>query len=148
MNVPSLPGLGAPPLAWRYDPWRERPGHAAIALAAAVVGCLLVTGARPGFLVAVGLCVFVVASFAPAFLPVTCRADDEGVSVLGPLGARRRGWRELRRLEALPSAALLSPYARRHVLDAQRAIVLPLPAAMREAVLARLQGEMRRHGLV
>lgn len=147
MNAPAVTAAEPRALAWNYDPWREAPWRAALALAAAVAGCLLVTGARPGLLVALGLCVFVVASLAPAFLPVRCTADADGVAVRGPLGARRRAWRELRRLDPLPAAVLLSPYARRHLLDAQRAIVLPLPAADRESVLAKLREEMRRHGL-
>ncbi len=116
------------------------------ALAAAVGCCTLVLSLRPGLLPAIGLCVFVAAAFAPAFVPVACRIDGDGVAVRGPLGWRRRAWSELRRLDVLPAAALLSPYARRHPLDAQRAIVLPLPAGDREELLALLRRRVSAHG--
>lgn len=126
-------------LTWRYDPWREAPRRALASVLVTLAACALITAARPGLLVALGLCVMVAAAFAPAFVPAECRADASGVAVRGPLGWRRRAWSDLRRLEALPSAVLLSPYVTRHVLDAQRAIVLPLPAADRANVLDRLR---------
>jgi hypothetical protein len=108
--------------------------------------CLLATGVLPGLLVGLGLCLLIAASFAPAFVPVGCRTDAEGVAVRGPLGWRRRTWRELRRLEELPAGALLSPYARRHLLDAQRALMVPLPAASRADLLALLRRQLEQHG--
>ncbi len=146
-GAPEAPaGVAEASRAWRFDPWRESRGRAMAALAAAVGCCALVVSLRPGLLPALGLCVFAAAAFAPAFVPVACRVDGEGVAVRGPLGWKRRAWRDLRRLDVLPAAALLSPYARRHPLDAQRAIVLPLPAGDREELLALLRRGVSAHG--
>lgn len=142
----AIPGAAERARSWRFDPWRESRGRAVAALAAAVGCCVLVVSLRPGALPALGLCVFAAAAFAPAFVPVACRVDGDGVAVRGPLGWRRRAWSELRRLDVLPAAALLSPYARRHPLDAQRAIVLPLPARDRDELLALLRRYVGAHG--
>lgn len=130
---------------WRVDPWRESRGRAALALAASLGGCAAVAAMRPGLLPALGLSVVVVAALAPAFVPVACRVDDEGVGVQGPLGWRRRAWRELRRLDLVPAGALFSPYGRRHPLDPHRALLLPLPAGERDELAAWLRATWERH---
>lgn len=127
---------------WVYDPWRERPGVAAAAFAAAAALCAVVIAAREPFLVAVALCAFCIASFAPVLAPTRVRLDAEGAARRALFGWERRRWADVRRLDELPSAALLSPYPRRHWLDMTRSLTLPLPAARRAELLGTLRARV------
>ncbi len=127
---------------WVYDPWRERPGVAAAALAAALGSCAVVLALREPFLVAAGLCLFCVAAFAPALAPAEVRLDADGAARRSLAGWERRRWSEVRRVDALPSALLLSPFAQRHWLDATRALTLPVPAARRDELLAAVRSHL------
>ena len=126
---------------WTYDPWRERPRTAAFAAAVALALCGVVVIAHEPFLVAAGLCLFCIASFAPALAPVDCRFDEGGVARRG-LGAwERRTWGAIRRIDALPAGLLVSPYAKRHLLDGARALTLPMPAEHRERLAALVRAK-------
>lgn len=142
-TLPTEPTAAAAPpgtvAAWVYDPWRERPRVAAGALAAAAGLCALVVAAREPFLVALALCAFCIASFAPAITRAEVRLDAEGAARRSLFGWERRRWADVRRVDELPAAAVLSPYPRRHWLDATRALTLPLPAARRAELLATLR---------
>ncbi len=128
--------------AWTYDPWRERPRVAALALAGALGLCALVVSAREPFLVAAGLCAFCIAAFAPALAPTEVRLDGDAVAARSLFGWQRRRWASVRRVDVLPAAVLLSPFAERRWLDRTRGLVLPLPAegrAERIALIRSLQ---------
>lgn len=124
---------------WVYDPWRERPRIAAAALVASAGLCAVVIAAREPFLVAVALCAFCIASFAPALARTHVRLDAGGAARRALLGWERRRWSDVRRMDELPAAAVLSPFPRRHWLDMTRALTLPLPAARRSELLATLR---------
>jgi len=138
-NAGGAAGAPAALAEWVYDPWRERPFVAAAALAAAAGLCAVVIAAREPFLVAIALCAFCIASFAPAIARTQVRLDAEGASRRALFGWERRRWAEVRRMDELPAAAVLSPYPRRHWLDMTRALTLPLPAARRDELLAMLR---------
>lgn len=148
------PGQGteaAPPgatVAWIYDPWRERPRVAAAALVSAVALCALVVAAREPFLLAIGLCAFCLAAFAPALAATQVRLDAEGAARRSLFGWERRRWADVRRVDELPAAVVLSPYPRRHWLDATRALALPVPAGRRAEILEAVRSlrEARRDG--
>ena len=131
---------------WVYDPWRERPGIAAAALVAATGLCAVVVAAREPFLIAVALCAFCIASFAPALARTQVRLDAEGAARRALFGWERRRWSEVRRVDELPAAVLLSPFPRRHWLDMTRSLTLPLPAARRAELLATLHSLREAHG--
>ncbi|MBI5168977.1 MAG: hypothetical protein HZA61_05790 [Candidatus Eisenbacteria bacterium] len=131
---------------WTCDPWRENARVAGLSACTAVALCALVAAAHVPFLVFAGLCAFVIAAFAPAFTVVRCRADREGVARRGWFGWERRAWKDVRRVERLSRALLCSPYASRHPLDSARALSLPLPAAEREALVARIESLRSAHG--
>lgn len=131
---------------WTYDPWREHPRVAALAALAALGTCAVVVSLHLTFVLASALCVACIASFAPALAPVGCAFDAGGVTRRGPFGTQRREWSEIRRADPLPAAVRLSPFARAHWLDATRALVLPLPAAERERLLAALAAHRTAHG--
>ncbi len=136
----SVHACAPEPIAWVYDPWAERPGVAWTAALVALALCMLVIATGESFLVTLGLCMFCVGAFAPVLTRVECRLEAAGVARRGLLGWERRAWSSLRRMDRLPAGVLVSPYARRHVLDSVRGLVLPMPAAHRER-LTRLVAE-------
>lgn len=144
-NLPVADEVGRSGIQWTYDPWRENARVAGLSAACALLLCVLVTSLREPLLVTAGLVLMCVAAFAPAITPAECRADERGVAIRGPLGWQRRPWSWIRRIEALPSAILLSPYPSRHLLDAQRGVTLPVPAARREELLALVRAAREAH---
>ena len=128
------------PLVWRYDPWKERPRVALAATLAAIGLCVIVVAMREHPLLSLGLCLFCVATFSPALTPVDCRIDHEGVARRALWGWERRPWARVQRVVDLPSGVFVSPYPRRHWLDAQRGLSIPMPACERD----RLAAEIRR----
>jgi len=126
-------------VSWAYDPWAERPAIAWSAALVALALCVLVLALRESVIVSLGLCLFCVGSFAPALSRVECRIDDQGVARRGWLGWERRTWDTLRRCERLPAGVLVSPYPKRHLLDGSRGMVLPMPAAQRDSLVARIE---------
>jgi hypothetical protein len=134
---------GAAPIgtaaSWVYDPWHERPRVAAAALLSAVALCALVVAAREPFVMSVALCAFCIAAFAPALAKTEVRLDADGAARRSLFGWERRRWAQVRRVEELHSALLLSPYSRRHWLDATRALSLPVPPARRDELAATVR---------
>jgi hypothetical protein len=130
------------PLEWAFQPWRERPTHAALAAAAALGLCALVLALGLPPLTALLLCVVNVGALAPVFVPARCRIDADGVGLRGPAGWTRRAWRDVRRARTGPAGLRVSPFTRRHWLDPWRGLFLPFPSAqaagLERAVRARL----------
>ncbi len=131
---------------WRYNPWRERPRVALLASLLALALCLVVVSLGEHVLFTLGLCLFCVASFSPALTPVECRLEATGVARRGLFGWERRPWTNLRRVVDLPSGVFVSPYPRRHWLDAQRGMSLPMPAGERIALAAEIRRRVAQHG--
>ncbi len=144
--TPTSAGREAEVLTWTYDPWHEHPRVAALAALCALGMCGLVLGLREPFVLAAGLCIFCIASFAPALSPVECRLDPAGVARRGLLGWQRRPWNVIRRVEPLPAGALLSPFSTRRWLDATRSMTLPMPRARRTELLACIERHRETHG--
>lgn len=141
---PSAADSGAV-LAWRYDPWRERPWVAGTAAVAALALCALVLSSGEHPLVAAGLCLFCVAAFSPALTPVEMRLDETGVARRAAWGWERREFTAIRRVVDLPSGVFVSPYPRRHWLDAQRGLSLPMPASERPRLAAEIRRRVADH---
>ena len=133
-------------VSWRYDPWRERPRTALLAALLALGLCLFTVSLREHLLLTFGLCLFCVASFSPALTPVECRLDATGVARRGLLGWERRSWSALRRVVDLPAGVFVSPYPRRHWLESQRGLSLPMPAAQRASLAAEIRRRVAQHG--
>ena len=145
MNPPAAGESARSGIEWTYDPWRENARVAGLSAACAALLCALVTSLREPLLVTAGLVLVCGAACAPAISRAECRADERRAARRGPLGWERRPWAAIRRIEALPSAILLSPYARRHLLDAQRGLTLPVPAARRDELLALVRAAWEAH---
>jgi hypothetical protein len=133
-------------LTWTSHPARRRPRD--LALVAAVV--FLTTGAvLVSFesLFMTGLAaVIVILSIASFLFPTHYRLSEDGIEERR-LGVRRsRRWAELRRLEVGPGAALVSPFARKNLLDRTRGFMLLFDGADRQAVVAELRRRMAPTG--
>jgi hypothetical protein len=86
--------------------------------------------------------VFVLASVATFLWPTRYTLTDEGV-VERRFGRRReRHWKDLRRLQVGPGAALVSPFGRRHLLERYRGLVILLDGADRDAVIDILRAKV------
>jgi hypothetical protein len=138
---------GEAPLEWSFNPWRERPGAAALAAVLTLGLCVIVLAARQSFVLTVALCLAAAGALAPALTPLYCRVDESGLARRGPLGWERRIWSEIRRAALRAGGLFLSPYAERHWLDPYRGMFLPLPRAERERLSAALRPRLERHGL-
>jgi hypothetical protein len=132
-------------LEWSYNPWRDRPGRAAVALVAALLCCLLVARLGLPGLATLVLCVAAVATLGLAFLPVRCRLDEAGVTRGSGWLTERRPWGDLQRAIRTREGVLLSPFRRRHWLEAYRALFLPFPA--RPPLAADVERILTHHGL-
>jgi len=134
-------------LEWSYNPWRDRPGRAAIALSAALACCLLATSLGLPGVPTLLLCVVCVATLAAGFVPVRCRLDESGVTRKSGWVAERRAWDQLRRAVRRSDGVWLSPYRSRHWLVAYRALFLPLPAGASAPPREDLDRMLEQHGL-
>ncbi len=126
-------------LDWTAHPARRRPRD--LALVAAVL--FLTTGAvLVSFesLFMTGLAALILVLSVASFLfPTHYRLSEEGIEERR-LGVRRaRRWADLRRLEIGPGAALVSPFARKSLLDRTRGFLLLFDGADRQAVVDELQ---------
>jgi len=135
------------PLEWTYQPWRERPGRAALAATGALGLCLVVLGLGLAPLTALLLCVVSVSVLAPVFVPARCRIDAAGVAVRGPGGWRRRAWGNVGRARSGPHGLLVSPFSRRHWLDPWRGMFLPFPAAQAATLERAARVRLAEHDL-
>ena len=128
-------------LVWQAHPARERPGMtlALVAFLAALFAAVWLAFREPLF---VALSVAVLGSaLAPWFLPTTYRLDDGGASERRAGWKRARRWAEVRRVDADPRGATLSPFDRPSWLDPYRGMRL-LFAGNRDEVLAALEEKL------
>ena len=141
-TVPGAPGDAVPaatPVAWLFDPWSERPAVAGVAALAVLGMWLIVAACRFPLLLAVAQGIVVASPLVPAFVPSTCRIEPAGVARRELLGWVRRSWADVRRIDDVPVGVFLSPYARRHWLDAARGLTLPMPRPRRDELAARVR---------
>ena len=135
------------PVQWSYNPWRERPGRAAAALAWLLLGFVLLAGLGLPWGVRIGLSLALAASLGSALLPGRYRLDPSGVTHgVGPF-ARHRPWDDVRRAVRSSEGVLLSPFASRRWLDAYRAVFLPLPRRGDPGLAERVKQLLVDHGL-
>ena len=141
--------LDAAPAAvvWTWNPWRERPGRAAIALVFTIGVFALVTVLVSSAVLAALLALAAAGTLAPLLVSSQCRVDDAGVALRSAFGWERRAWSDLRRARPGREAIVMSPFTRPRRLDAFRAMVLPLPAAQRETLLGAVRSHCERHEL-
>jgi len=134
------------PLTWRWNPWREVPGRAALAalgtLAASAVTALVTRSA----LLWAPLALAVAGALAPLLVPQRCRVDHAGVRVRGAFGWEARPWSDIRRAVASTRGLWVSPLAKPGRRDTFRALYLPLPRAEAAALTDRIGAHLEHHG--
>lgn len=126
-------------VSWTFDPWREQPRVAAIAVVAVLAFWLAIAWLRFPLLIAMGLGAMAAAPLLPAFVPAACSVSAAGASRRGLLVTGRRAWRDVRRIDDVPVGLLLSPFSSRGWRDSTRALTLPMPMPRR----AELRGLVR-----
>lgn len=124
-------------LEWSVRPWdhdRHR-GYVALVLAAAASGAAWFWGGP-----ALGIFGIVVTfgGMGPFFVRTRYRLTPESVAVSSWFLRVERPWSAFRRLEVGRRSVRLSPYSRRHPLDAYRAVLLHF-GEQRDAVLDRVR---------
>jgi hypothetical protein len=113
-------------LRWTAHPAKQRPRDVALVASVVLLSTWLVLITLESAYLAALAAVILVVSVAPFLAPTRYRVDDEGVEERR-LGRRRyRAWRDLRRAQVGPGAALLSPFARPHWLERYRGLMLHL----------------------
>ena len=133
-------------VSWSYDPWRERPGAAAIAVTAVLAFWLAIVWLRFPLVFAIALGAMAAAPLLPAFVPAACRVGATGASRRGLFVTSERGWRDVRRIDDVPIGVLLSPFSTRDWRDATRALTLPMPAPRRAELRGLVRGLWGAHG--
>ncbi len=128
-------------IVWRAHPAKERLGATAALVAfLAIVLTAVWLAFRDPILVALSVAILG-SALAPWFLPTTYRLDAAGASERRAGWTRVRRWDEVRRVDADPRGATLSPFERPRWLDPYRGMRL-LFAGNRDEVLTAIE-EMR-----
>ncbi len=138
-------GPGA--VEWTWSPWRERPGRAVVALVFTLCVFALVVMLVGSAVLAVLMTLAVAGTLAPLLVPSRCRVDHAGIALRSAFGWESRAWSDLRRARPGRDAIVMSPFTRPRRLDVFRALVLPLPALGRDALLAAVREHCERHEL-
>jgi hypothetical protein len=132
-------------LEFSVHPAREEPVRLAIAAGVllVVVGALVFVWESVLF-AALGAFLLVAAT-SPFLFETRYRLSEEGVEVEFLGQKRARPWRELRRVEPDGNGILLSPFARRSLLDGPRGVYLRVGARApeRAAVLAYVRARVK-----
>ena len=126
-------------LRWTAHPARSRPRDIAlVAMVVLLASWAVMVSLRSGFLTVLAA-VLLLISVTPFLAPTHYRLGEDGVEERR-LGRRRfRAWRDLRRWQIGPGAALVSPFARPMWLDRYRGILLYLDGADRDQVVEILR---------
>jgi hypothetical protein len=86
--------------------------------------------------------VILLVAVAPFLLPTHYTLTDEGVHERRFLRRKARAWRDLRRVQIGPRAALVSPFARPSWMDRYRGLVIWFDGADRDQVIALLRSRV------
>ena len=128
-------------LSWRAWPAKEHPLRAAVLIAAlAVLGVLVRQGTHDAVLAVAGP-LFVLLSVSSWLMPTTYRLTDEALEVRSLGVTRVRPWSEMRRMMVDETGIFLSPFERKHWLDAYRGVRL-LTGGNRDQVVAFVEAKL------
>ncbi len=134
----ATPAVG---LAWSSWPARRRPLAAAVVLASVAILGVLVRQATGDGVLAVAAPFFVLLSVSSWLLPTGFRLTEEGLEVRSLGVTRVRPWSEMRRMVVDDSGVFLSPFERKHWLDAYRGVRL-LTGGNRDQVVAFVEAKL------
>jgi hypothetical protein len=133
-------------ITWTAHPARRRPQQIALVAAVVLLSAWAVMVTLDSAYLALLAAVLLVLAVAPFWLPTHYRLDDDGVEERRWPRRRFRAWRELRRIEIGPGAALVSPFARRHALDRMRGLIVYFDGGPRDRIVAALQAGVGSSG--
>lgn len=119
-------------LAWRAWPFRRHPGRGAFALVVCAGAVALAASASNGPLLPFVAFLFLGSTLLPFFVPTDYELSADGIRVTRLGLTTRRPWAAFRRVAADEESCLLSPFPRRHWLDATRGSTLALEGNRRE----------------
>jgi hypothetical protein len=126
-------------LRWTAHPARRRPQDIFLVVAVVLVAAGAVMITLDSALLALLAAGFLLVSVASFLLPTHYRLDDDGVEQRRLWGKKRRAWRDLRRVQVGPGAALVSPFTRRTWMDRHRGVLVFFDGADRDQVIAVLR---------
>ena len=144
---PDQQADGPPALEWSVDPWREAPLRAGTGFIAAIALALLAVRMAPAPLAGWGLAVALLALLGPAYLPVRCRVDGEGLARRLGWGWERRSWRDIRLARLTTHGLYVSTLAHGGALEPFRGLLLPLPKAATATLHSALASTIESHGV-
>ena len=128
-------------LSWSAWPAKEHPLRAAVLIASlAVLGVLVRQGTNDAVLSIAGP-LFVLFSVSSWLMPTSYRLTDEALEVRALGVTRVRPWGEMRRMTVDESGIFLSPFERKHWLDAYRGVRL-LTGGNRDQVVAFVEAKL------
>jgi len=134
-------------LEWTYQPWRESPGRSAVAAAFTMGSAAILISISGSAVLTAILTLAVVAQLDRLLVPTRCRVDAEGVRSRGVFGWERRPWDAIRRARLGRHGLWVSPYTTPRWLDRFRSLMLPVPSADRERLVATLAPILSEHDL-
>lgn len=116
-------------LSWTTHPFRRQRarGMAGLGVSLAALG-LVHAWARTAALTGLGALLLLV-SLWPFYFPTRWRLDGAGVEADYGLWRRRWPWERFRAFVPVRGAVVLTPFARPHLLERWRAVLVPCPEA-------------------
>ena len=139
MEAAERPAGGG--LSWSAWPAKDHPFRALVLLAALTVLGVLVRQGTHDMVLAVAGPLFVLLSVSSWLLPTGYRLTDEALEVRSLGVTRVRPWSEMRRVVVDEAGVFLSPFERRHWLDAYRGVRL-LTGGNRDQVVAFVEARL------
>lgn len=127
------PGGEAQDLCWEVQPWRGAKAKGVLAILWILLVSLAVL-ALAGPLLAALATVILAGSVGPFFVKTRYRLTPERVEVRSPFQRLQRPWSGFRRVQIGKTGVNLNPYAKRHILEPYRSVMLRF-GENREAVL-------------
>lgn len=127
---------------WTAHPARSRPRDVALVVAVvALTAAAVLVSFASAWLALVSAAILLVA-VAPFLLPTRYTITAEAIAAQRAFRRRERRFADLRRVDIGPGAALVSPFARPHVLDRHRGLLVFFDGGDRERVVAILREKL------
>jgi hypothetical protein len=128
-------------LSWSAWPAKDHPFRALVLLAALTVLGVLVRQGTHDLVLAIAGPLFVLLSVSSWLLPTGYRLTDETLEVRSLGVTRARPWSEMRRMAVDEAGVFLSPFERKHWLEAYRGVRL-LTGGNRDQVVAFVEARL------
>ena len=138
MSRPSAHDAAGPQVVWTAHPARQRPAAAVAAIFVIVAFSILAADLGGHAAWGIGSAIVLCLSLHRFFFASRYRIDSAGVHAETLFGTRSLSWDEIRRVELGARGAWCSTFARRHMLEYRRGVLL-LFGPQREAAVTALR---------